>query len=680
MYLLPLVLLFSLIKGSDVNIAQALELNKLHKELNNLIVPANLGKVKNLLQSVAEVNDTCVYSLSRAINHFYTRSTLSDLLVYSGLGINKFGNYRGCKKLNESYYATIALSISHFVAMSIGLCLPNDCSVSYLSQYKGKIADYLKAITYLNITKDNILMLDVAKENEELIKLPTEAIILIAIFLAWVAIVIGCSILHYQKKLDLREDPSSVWKRICKSFSFQNNFAGLLSTRNKYDINLNAINGVKVFAMLWILFGHTFYTLVMLPVMNTQDIFYDAKYSYIMALSKSALHGVDIFFFLSGFLATLGFYIAFRKSEKSKVSVILLAYFQRYMRLLPILFITYAFFTFFLVHLFDTPTSPFYKEAEGLCRDQIYWYFSYINNFINSLDDMCVGWTWYICCDMQFFIILPFFILLYCKRRSLGLWVIFGASTVCVIIQFWLAFHYNFTSILTRQRAKGDFDGIFYIKPYCRIVPYFMGCFFFLMYEESRNEENGLQVFVSLKNLICDNRIFRYICYLIGSILILLCIYSHYHMDAYEEHWTDGMGTVHLVLGKPILIFGIMLILFPIFCGKGRILFHFISNSAFCFLSKVAFGVYMVQLLLAEFEDIAKFQTEYYEVKIWMVKYFKLTAFSTLVSLVVTILFESPIMMLFKAFLIPPSKSKKEDLSPILSPLLSPVQSLIKHD
>lgn len=85
-------------------------------------------------------------------------------------------------------------------------------------------------------------------------------------------------------------------------FSVINNSKRLLFGRSKDgDKNLEILNGLRVFAIAWVILGHTFYYILDGPIQNISWVF-DLFDSFSFSIILSAPYSVDIFFWLSGFL------------------------------------------------------------------------------------------------------------------------------------------------------------------------------------------------------------------------------------------------------------------------------------------------------------------------------------------------------------------------------------------
>lgn len=86
---------------------------------------------------------------------------------------------------------------------------------------------------------------------------------------------------------------------------------------------------------------------------------------------------------------------------------------------------------------------------------------------------------------MQFFLITPLIIFVYCKNRKIGfilLWVLILGSCVTT---FAIGFVHKFSAAMQfNVPQEGDQENLIYIKPWCRFGPYGIGGVLGLAYYE----------------------------------------------------------------------------------------------------------------------------------------------------------------------------------------------------
>lgn len=168
--------------------------------------------------------------------------------------------------------------------------------------------------------------------------------------------------------------------------------------------------------------------------------------------------------------------------------------FSRFMRLWPLYVFTLLFFWRFMP-LFGGEGPLFYEyEAMNQCAENWVWHLTFLNNIIPwEQTDGCMNWTWYLACEMQFFILLPFLVESYYNNRQ-RFWVL--------IITFWsIAALFSLTVIVKNDLSasyftyKDEYWTVYYEKPFARLPAYLIGmvwgCSYF-SYKHEREEEVAL--------------------------------------------------------------------------------------------------------------------------------------------------------------------------------------------
>lgn len=126
-------------------------------------------------------------------------------------------------------------------------------------------------------------------------------------------------------------------RKIIYSFDIFRNFKSLMKVEEKHDQKLRVFDGIRVGAILWVAFGHTFMTMEVGHIENITAIT-----DYIKDVTKvhtyGALFSVDIFFYLSGFLLCY----VLMSSRNSRISWKLILH--RLIRLFPAFLSAFALF------------------------------------------------------------------------------------------------------------------------------------------------------------------------------------------------------------------------------------------------------------------------------------------------------------------------------------------------
>ena len=160
---------------------------------------------------------------------------------------------------------------------------------------------------------------------------------------------------------------------------------------------------------------------------------------------------------------------------------------NRAIRLLPLYFFTLVFFWRFMV-LFGGEGPLFFEyQNYGQCDSQWLWHLLFVNNLIpwNAIDG-CMSWTWYIACEMQFFLLMPVLVENYYTNRkcfwvALGiLWGTCSAISLIVITTNNISASY-FT-------YDDDYWTVYYEKPWARMPAYLIGTAFGCSYYTYKHE------------------------------------------------------------------------------------------------------------------------------------------------------------------------------------------------
>ncbi|XP_029182927.2 nose resistant to fluoxetine protein 6-like [Acropora millepora] len=251
---------------------------------------------------------------------------------------------------------------------------------------------------------------------------------------------------------------------------------------------ITSVNGVRVLSMWWVILGHTYLWLLLYRVVNDVVIGLNITHRFSFEAVNSAFFSVDSFFFLSGLLVG---YIGFRRMEMNSGKLPLFQfYFHRFWRLTPSYMFTILFFTNMVAFLGDGPLWYGSQMLLGAgtknpCVDKWWTNLLYINNlYPNSLIKECLGWSWYLANDMQFYVISPLLLFLVFRFRWKGVLVgVGGLLLISLAVTAIIIGVYN-PDVLEAEGLelgfkedpnRGSYSDLVYIKPYCRISPYLVG-------------------------------------------------------------------------------------------------------------------------------------------------------------------------------------------------------------
>lgn len=166
--------------------------------------------------------------------------------------------------------------------------------------------------------------------------------------------------------------------RFLLAFSVTSNASKLFHISSLKTENISCINGIRVLSIIWVIFGHTYFYALRVPLINTFSIV-PWIHSFFSLFIQNGVLAVDTFFFLSGCLVS---FIGFKKLEASRKLNIPMMYIHRYLRITPLV----AFAMLFLVSIFKFfGRGPFWDGfVDGMSSTcEKYWWRNllYIQNY-----------------------------------------------------------------------------------------------------------------------------------------------------------------------------------------------------------------------------------------------------------------------------------------------------------
>lgn len=349
---------------------------------------------------------------------------------------------------------------------------------------------------------------------------------------------------------------------------------------------------------------------------------------------------------MAGFLAT---YVMLGKLAKSKGFFnIGLAYFHRWYRLVPALAYVILLCLYIFPYIISGPVGFLYRpNFMEKCNE--YWWTNVL--FINNLypwhfSDECLGWTWYLGNDFDFFIITPFILLVMHKSKLMGLLL----NTILILgsIAAGMAVTYAFN--FTLPSSDPDFDTEYYGKPWCRLAAYEVGVLLAQLYYDRKlylsgrlDAENtlGNRIFALYKN----SALFSWTSAVIGVVLTTFMIFIYQSaLECTWGCWGIGISMVYNGFARPLFVLGMMMVLFPTFEGRLSWLRLFMANGVFKVLGRLTYCAYLIHFLVLAAYVYSINSTNYFSRDFIIIHYLGLYCLSYAGALVVSLLMEAPFL------------------------------------
>ncbi|XP_044749166.1 nose resistant to fluoxetine protein 6-like [Coccinella septempunctata] len=252
------------------------------------------------------------------------------------------------------------------------------------------------------------------------------------IMLALILLGIGCTIYDINSKQGKTSKFSGTTHEVLKCFSFSNT-CEKLTTFKTNEHGFDCMNGMKVLTMFLVIMGHRIMFYISSPLSNPS--FVEACYRvfpFILLLNGPIV--VDTFFTISGFLGCYLMLLEFDKRQKM-IDVGLL-YLHRFLRLTPTYAAVLGFYCTIFVQLGE---GPFWDERIGVEHDRCMasWWANilYLNNYVNP-ENLCLFQSWYLTCEIHYFLMLPFLAYFIWKKPKLGITFMVVLIILSVLVPF----------------------------------------------------------------------------------------------------------------------------------------------------------------------------------------------------------------------------------------------------
>nr|XP_006823298.1 PREDICTED: nose resistant to fluoxetine protein 6-like [Saccoglossus kowalevskii] len=226
-----------------------------------------------------------------------------------------------------------------------------------------------------------------------------------------------------------------------------------------------------------------------------------------------------------------------------------------------------------------------------------YWWSTllYINNFYpDSLTEECLGWTWYLSNDWQFYVISPIILIPLYRSRKVGFIILSCILTASFIVTGTLIGVYDLNIIALGDTPDSletgpNFTNSVYIKPYCRIAPYLVGMAMGYVLQRLRSKK--LKVTVS--------PMVAAIGWCLATIVALSCVYGLYS-TAHGHVLSTAENVIYGTFSRFAWSLTLSWVVFACRYGIGGAVEDFLSHSFWIPLSRLTFCAYLLHPMILD--------------------------------------------------------------------------------
>ncbi|KAK3086996.1 hypothetical protein FSP39_000145 [Pinctada imbricata] len=377
-------------------------------------------------------------------------------------------------------------------------------------------------------------------------------------------------------------------ERVLLAFSVYTNGKKLLSAKKSAG-SLSALHGIRFLSMSWVILGHA-----LALNMGIFGNFYAVAQEWISWTSfqaiQNALVSVDSFFALSGLLVA---YLTLK--EMKKLGGILklnwgMFYFHRFWRLTPVYMLLLGMYTCFTKYIGEGPN---YNQKDlAACTNKWWTNLLYINNFVyyDYQPAGCLGHSWYLANDMQFYILSPLIMVPFYIHPVLGVIasVIFLGATWGSLIG--LGLHYSWpptqmgggVDMSNRDKMFAEY----YIKPYGRMGPYIIGLITgYILYRTKC--KCRMPWFVAVLGWV------------VATVVACLVLYGLH--DAFNNNpLSVDVSVFYLTVHRTVWGACVCWVVFACATGNGGFINTLLSWEAFIPLARLTYCAYLIHPILME--------------------------------------------------------------------------------
>ena len=570
-----------------------------------------------LMVIVSVIGKSCITDIQQLIE----QDTIEALkaLYYSGRDIDDLGKYENCIKETELKYAL--LSVKFDVGnIFLGLCVPKACSSEELRIFFAGLVQKTGLENQIRTSEIKIY----SPSEYSSAPMPLSAMIALAVLA--IPLILTCFGTFLSSSYLSKMSDDSPLVIVLKEFSLHKNVEKLVNIPDKRD-TLSSIHGLKTICIFSILIYHTFNTFPRSAIGEPNEVrsmYMDFTHKFYILLRQ----GVGIFFIVSGFLLS---YITlpelYQKKSNYNWKLFII---RRILRLTPVYYFALIIDVFLLRYIGSGPQWPLqaFRNFEG-CRD--YWWsnFLYLQDLVPFSSFSCMSWSWYVSCDLQFFMISPIILYLYSRNKLHG----YICCAILVIANFLyigiLSQYYGFTPRYYQGFTDQFQAALLTVKPMAWVYSFLIGIAIGFLYRSHVNRINYKQTVmiggddreeISHKNRyadrfeklclkIADHKICRYFFYILGVFMMLASELYPYELDKYgNDHWSQSFKSFFLAIQCFMFGLGFTFWFLPILLGHCQIVSKFLSMGIFFPLAKLTFATYLIHPMIIELVVFSSYQ------------------------------------------------------------------------
>ncbi|XP_033763843.1 O-acyltransferase like protein-like [Pecten maximus] len=392
---------------------------------------------------------------------------------------------------------------------------------------------------------------------------------------------------------------------IIKAFSVQINIPKILST-NTASGTVRCLHGIRFVTITWVILIHSYAFGI---IHNHSQVWYLANPLVILTLQQRfSFHGVmaansavDTFFMMSGMLLS---YTQLKNMQKLKAKLtgsnvaqyVFHYFFHRIWRLTPLYVMVLVIHATLTEHISSGPFLPSVFQFRNSCKKNWWTNMLYINNIVHQ-EEQCMGWSWYLANDMQFYIVSLVILFLMMLKMQIGILV-----SVMLLLVGMVNSGLNRYEIQGTQLTNFDSDSNYwrdiYIAPWCRVGAYMVGILF--------------GVFLQKQPRKPFNKLIGFAGWTIATAVALTLKYSLYSFNREGgEPWSKLQYAIYEAFDRPVWAMCVCWVVFACHNYMGGPVDSLLSWRGLVPLSRLTFAAYLIHPVVMIIQGSSRFATHY---------------------------------------------------------------------
>ncbi|XP_073972514.1 O-acyltransferase like protein [Rhodnius prolixus] len=440
---------------------------------------------------------------------------------------------------------------------------------------------------------------------------------------------------------------SLLWREILLSFSLKKNIVTICEKSVGED-TIPTIHGLRSISMAWVILGHT----CIIAFKYSDNMAYRSLVERELAFQtiNNGAYSVDTFFFISGLLVSFLYFRTTAKHDMTKLTKAT-GFMSKVLEFLGLIGYRFARLTapyFFVLgcvqvsmkwfhynSVFETPTSDYINCPKYWWRNMLYI------NTLFPVQDMCMLWSWYLADDTQFYVLGALILIFSVKHFK----VAFGIMSV-LLVSSWgttAMIAYNNNHVPNEDDPLALFDKI-YDKPWTRLGPYLVGMSvgWILFRTDCKIKMHKVTVIIG---------------WLASATLLLFLVYG-----LYGSKLSPVSAAAFSSLSHSAWALSLSWIVIACSTGYGGYVTKILSSSILYPFSRVTYCAYLVHPFVIRIFVMRMETPLHLGIELVIIMFIGHLVMSYLVSFVISLLFEAPIVSLLR--IISPTKRKSKVNNP----------------